>query len=68
MHQKVTVLVVFALFFGLLSSASAHKSEVIGNYEIEVGWENEPPIISKENAITVMIMTASTDATAEDID
>lgn len=68
LHQKVAALAVFALFVGLLGSASAHKSEVIGNYQIEVGWENEPPIIGKENAITVMITPAPTNGTAAEHD
>lgn len=68
LHRKVAVLAVFALFFGLLGSATAHKSEVVGNYEIEVGWENEPPIAGKENTIIVMITPASTDDTVEEHD
>jgi hypothetical protein len=68
LHRKIVVLAVFALFFGLLGSATAHKSEVIGNYEIEIGWENEPPIVGKENAIIIMIMSASTDETVEEHD
>ena len=65
LHQKIAVLAVFTLFFGLLGSASAHKSEIVGNYEIEVGWKSEPPTVGKENTITIMIMSAPIDSTED---
>ena len=43
------------------SSAYAHKSEVIGDYNVEVGWNVEPPVVGLDNAITVMITPASED-------
>jgi hypothetical protein len=42
-----------------LDPAYAHKSEVVGDYKLEIGWDREPPIIGMENAITVMITHAS---------
>jgi hypothetical protein len=66
LNQKIVVFAIASLFFGLLGNASAHKSEVVGNYEIEVGWENEPPIAGKENAITIMITPVPTDDAIED--
>jgi len=60
--RKLTLLSVLVLSIGLIGSASAHKSEVIGDYTVEVGWETEPPIVGMENTITVGISPA----TAED--
>ncbi|MBM3904390.1 MAG: hypothetical protein FJ357_04590 [Thaumarchaeota archaeon] len=60
--KKLAIFVAFVLVFGMTSGAFAHKSQVISNYEIEVGWENEPPLVGHENAITVMITNAPEDA------
>lgn len=40
-------------------SAYAHKSEVVGDYKVEVGWNVEPPVVGLDNSITVMITPAS---------
>ena len=57
--KKLAIFVAFVLAVGLASGASAHKSQVVGNYEIEVGWQNEPPIVDQDNAITIMITNAA---------
>lgn len=59
--KKLAIFVAFVLAFGMLNGAFAHKSQIVGNYEIEVGWQNEPPIIGHENAITAMITNAPQD-------
>ncbi|HWP78828.1 MAG TPA: hypothetical protein VNL34_04175 [Candidatus Nitrosotenuis sp.] len=46
------------LVIGTLQTASAHKSEVIGDYKIEVGWEKEPPLVGVDNKIVVIITYA----------
>jgi hypothetical protein len=67
MNNKLTVLAVFALSVGLMGNAYAHKEQVVGNYNIEVGWAREPPVVGKPNSIEVMITTASvSDKTASD--
>ena len=43
-------LVVFGLSF---SSAYAHTTIEVGPYEIEAGWQDEPPIVGILNAITI---------------
>jgi hypothetical protein len=40
-----------------VSSAFAHKTITIDPYEIEVGWRDEPPLVSQQNAITFAITT-----------
>ena len=43
-------LVVFGLSF---SSSYAHTTIEVGPYEIEAGWQDEPPIVGILNAITI---------------
>ncbi len=60
MNTKLATLVVFALAVGLVGNAFAHKSQVIGDYDIEVGWVKEPPVAGKSNSIEITIVKAST--------
>jgi hypothetical protein len=39
------------------SSAFAHKTITVDQYEIEVGWRDEPPLVSQQNAIVFAITT-----------
>lgn len=43
---------------GMVHGASAHKSEVFGDYKIEVGWDKEPPLVNVDNKITLKITYA----------
>ncbi len=61
MKKQLVIFLAFVLAIGMMNGASAHKSQIVGNYEIEVGWENEPPIIGKENTIIIMITHAAED-------
>jgi len=47
-----SVLIFSLLFFSGLSSAQAHKTITVENLEIEVGWQDEPPLVGLMNAIT----------------
>ena len=40
-------------------SALAHESVTVGDYEIEIGWLNEPPITGQQNAIIVNVSDTS---------
>ncbi len=63
MNTKLALLVIsIALAAGLTNNAFAHKSQVVGDYLIEVGWKEEPVIVGLDNAITI----AFTPATEED--
>ena len=63
LNTKLALLVIsIALAAGLTNNAFAHKSQVVGDYVIEVGWKEEPVIVGLDNAITVAI----TPATKED--
>jgi hypothetical protein len=39
------------------SSALAHKTVTVEQYDIEVGWRDEPPLVSQQNAIVFAITT-----------
>jgi hypothetical protein len=45
---------------GLLP-VSAHKTVFVDEYEIEVGWRDEPPLVSQQNAIVFAITTSDGD-------
>lgn len=64
--KYITAIAIPLLAFAVLSTsfgdAYAHKMDVAGDYKIEIGWDDEPPVQGIENAIEVVI----THATAED--
>lgn len=54
--MKFSIIIAGLLLIGLgFSTAHAHVSEHIGPYEIEVGWEDEPPVVGLPNFITFEI-------------
>jgi hypothetical protein len=62
-----------SLLAGLLSgllfhSVSAHQSVTVGNYEVEIGWLDEPPVVGQRNAIIVNIAQAGSTPTAAGVD
>jgi hypothetical protein len=60
LNTKLALLVIsVALASGLANNAFAHKSQVVGDYVIEVGWKEEPVIVGLDNAITVAITPAT---------
>lgn len=59
MKIKLGLLLVLAITISMAGNAYAHKSEVVGDYKIEVGWKDEPPIAGIENAIEVVVSHAT---------
>ena len=59
MNNKLAVFAIFALTIGLIGNAYAHKSEVVGDYKLEIGWTKEPPVKGKPNAIELTVTKAS---------
>jgi hypothetical protein len=51
------VLVFFLFLFGFLNTESiyAHNQIKVGNYTIEAGWEEEPPLVNILNNIVVYV-------------
>jgi hypothetical protein len=55
-----------SLVFGI-RAVSAHTTIQVGNYQVEIGWLTEPPIVGQQNAIIVNV--SSGDSTSpEQID
>jgi hypothetical protein len=52
----LVALIASALSFQL---AFAHESVTVGDYEIEIGWVDEPPIVGQQNAILVNVSNTS---------
>lgn len=53
--------ILFAVMIILASTVSpvfAHKTITVDQYEIEIGWKDEPPLVSQQNAITFAIITS----------
>jgi hypothetical protein len=47
--------------------ALAHESITVGDYTLEIGWLNEPPVAGQNNAIVVHVSTTSDDQPVEDV-
>jgi len=52
-------LISFIVLFLNFQLALAHEGVTIGDYEIEIGWINEPPIVGQQNAIIVNVSNTS---------
>ena len=55
------VLILSLLLVSGFSSAYAHKTITVENLEIEVGWQDEPPLVGFMNAITFEINENTSD-------
>ncbi|EGP93442.1 Secreted Zn-dependent protease containing TPR-repeat protein [Nitrosarchaeum koreense MY1] len=42
----------------MFSTAFAHSAKVVGDFKIETGWENEPPLVGMDNAIEIIVSLA----------
>lgn len=62
MHKKLLVRSCLLALIALLASyqpALAHEHVNVGDYEIEVGWANEPPVAGQQNAIAINVSNTS---------
>ena len=59
MNSKLAALAVMVLATGLVGNAFAHKSQVIGDYQVEVSWAKEPAKVGKENTLVLTITKAT---------
>ncbi len=55
MKSHFLLIVITAVLVTGFYSASAHKTVTVEQYEIEVGWRDEPPLASQQNAIVFAI-------------
>jgi hypothetical protein len=49
----------FSLLISNFHMVFAHEGVKVGDYEIEIGWINEPPIVGQHNALVVNISNNS---------
>jgi len=68
-NKKVFIISCMIALMALLASyqsAFAHESITVGDYTLEIGWVNEPPIVGQQNAIVVNVSTTSDEQPVED--
>ena len=68
--KKRFVVACLAVLIVVLSSYTivfAHESITVGDYTIEIGWVNEPPIVGQQNAIVVNVSTTKDNQPVEDV-
>ncbi|MEO7840767.1 MAG: hypothetical protein ABIU06_15600, partial [Anaerolineales bacterium] len=62
MNKKLFITACLLALITLLTiyqTALAHESITVGDYELEIGWVEEPPIVGQQNAILVIVSDAS---------
>jgi len=52
-------LIALAVLFISPQIVFAHESVTVGDYELEIGWVEEPPIVGQQNAILVIVSDTS---------
>lgn len=70
MNRKILMvssLVTVVAFFFSYQIASAHTTIHVGNYDVEVGWVDEPPIIGQRNAVVVNVSNTTAADSVVDI-
>ena len=68
--KKQTLLAGLFAFIVLILNfqfALAHEYITVGDYTLEVGWLNEPPVVGQNNAIVVHVSTTSDGQPVEDV-
>ena len=57
----IFALLAFVIFIGFsgFDQVHGHKAQIIGDYKLDVGWKNEPPIANDPNAVEIEITIAS---------
>ena len=62
MKRRVFIMACLMSLIALLTgyqTALAHDSVTVGDYELELGWVNEPPVAGQQNAIVVNVSNTS---------
>lgn len=60
MFSKISILLLFTIVsLSLTGSAFAHTSDVAGDYKLEIGWHDEPPVVGMGNTITLEVTHAT---------
>jgi hypothetical protein len=70
MKKRFFVTACLIALVAILTSYSivlAHESVTVGDYTVEIGWVNEPPLVGQQNAIVVNVSTTSDEQPVEDV-
>ena len=70
MNKKLLLPAFFITLVAVLISYQtvlAHESITVGDYTLEIGWVNEPPVVGQQNAIVVNVSTTKDHQPVEDI-
>jgi hypothetical protein len=70
MKKRFSITACLLALVALVTSYSivfAHESVTVGDYTIEIGWVNEPPLVGQQNAIVVNVSTTSDEKPVEDV-
>ena len=62
MNKKLFIQACLLAMIALLTSYQtvlAHEHITVGDYELEIGWVEEPPIVGQQNAILVIVSNTS---------
>jgi hypothetical protein len=69
MNRKIIIvssLVAVMAVFITYQIASAHTTIHVGDYDVEIGWVDEPPIVGQRNAVVVNVTnTTATDSVVD---
>lgn len=63
MNKKISITGCLIVFVSLILSyqiALAHETVTVGDYELEIGWVDEPPVAGQKNAILISVLNTST--------
>lgn len=66
MRAQILFAIVIVVISGV-SPAFAHKTVYVEQYEIEVGWRDEPPLVSQQNVIVFAITTEEGDGVSSGV-
>jgi hypothetical protein len=66
-HFITACLITLISLFASYQIVLAHESITVGNYAVEIGWVNEPPIVGQQNAIVVNVSTTADEKPVEDV-
>jgi len=67
MKRRVSFIAAFAAIVAMIfnfQTAFAHTTVHVGQYDVEIGWTDEPPIVGQRNAIVVNVSN-TTNANAQ---
>jgi hypothetical protein len=70
MNRKIVVVSAFVAVMTIFFSyqmASAHTTIHVGDYDVEVGWVDEPPVVGQRNAVVVNVSNTKTTDSVVDI-